>query len=194
VTLPPAQKEVGPLIVGVNALTVTVALPFVLQVLIEAVTLIVTGEVLPAEKVMDGVPWPPVSVPLVSDQVYVAPAVGVVMLAALPVLFPQTDAGALMAAAGGAQPMVTLLLEVLLLVFESVSVAEAVTFRTAVPEPLAIRLTVCVALALGARVPMLQVITVVPLQVPCVEVADPLMVTFAGSVIVAEVLEAEAGP
>ena len=98
-TLPPAQNDALPdgVIVGVNAPMVTLALPVDEQLLRVAVTLIETGLTVPTEKVIDDVPWPVCSVPLVTDQVYVAPPTGLVMLAPA-VLFGQTDAGALMAA------------------------------------------------------------------------------------------------
>src|SRR6185295_13423738 len=91
-------------------------------------------------------------------------------------------------------PMPTFEAVVLLPLFESDSVAEAEALRTAVPLPVAVRLMVCVAVALRGSVPMVQVIVVDPLQVPCVDVGDPLSVTFAGSVIVAVTFVAAAGP
>src|SRR5437660_12475788 len=91
-------------------------------------------------------------------------------------------------------PMPTLDVVALLLLFESVSVAEADALRTTVPLPVAVRLIVCVAVPLSGSVPILQVIGFAPLQVPCVDDGKPLRLTFAGSVIVAVTFEAAAGP
>ena len=101
-TLPPAQNDALPdgVIVGVNTPMLMLALPLDEQLLAVAVTLIDTGDAVPTEKVIDDVPWPVCSVPLVTVQVYVAPPTGLVMLA-LAVLLGQTDAGALMLAEGG---------------------------------------------------------------------------------------------
>src|SRR4051794_31459301 len=68
--------------------------------------------------------------------------------------------------------------DVLLLAFESTSVADAFTLRMAVPVPVAVTFTVCVAVPLTGSVPMLQVMVVVPLHVPCVELAEKIE-TFA---------------
>src|SRR5438067_3127903 len=91
-------------------------------------------------------------------------------------------------------PMPTFEVVALLLLFVSDSVAEAEALRMAVPVPVAVRLMVCVAVPLAGSVPIEQVIVVEPLQVPCVDVGEPLRVTFAGSVIVAVTFEAAAGP
>lgn len=103
VTLPPAQNDALPdgVIAGVNTPMLMLALPLDEQPLEVAVTLIDTGDAVPTEKVIDEVPWPVCSVPLVTDHVYVAPPTGLVMLV-VAVLFGQTDAGALIAAEGGA--------------------------------------------------------------------------------------------
>src|SRR6185295_6497859 len=82
-------------------------------------------------------------------------------------------------------PMPTFDVVTLLPLFESDSVAVAVALRMAVPLP--------VAVGLRGSDPILQVIVVDPLHVPCVEVGDPLRVTFAGSVIVAVTFVAAAG-
>src|SRR3954452_22539366 len=91
-------------------------------------------------------------------------------------------------------PMPTFDVVALLLLFESVSVADAAALRTTVPLPVAVRLIVCVAVLVFGNAPIEQVIVVVPLQVPCVDDGSPLSVTFAGSVIVAVTFEAAAGP
>src|SRR5947209_3030497 len=55
-------------------------------------------------------------------------------------------------------PMPTFEVVALLLLLVSDSVAETEPFRTAVPVPVAVRLTVCVAVLLDASVPIEQVI------------------------------------
>ena len=69
-TLPPGQNDALPdgVIVGVNTPMPMLALPLDEQLLAVAVTLIDTGLAVPTEKVIDEVPWPVWSVPLVTDQ------------------------------------------------------------------------------------------------------------------------------
>ena len=68
--MPPGQNEVVPeVIVGVNAPTVMLALPFAVQLFAEATTLTVTGVAVFTVKVIDDVDCPLWSVPLVTVQV-----------------------------------------------------------------------------------------------------------------------------
>ena len=99
-TLPPAQKAVEPLgvMAGENAPTPTEALPLLLQPLAVTLTLSVTGPVGPAVKLIELVPCPPVMLPLVATQLYVAPAVAGTL--ALLLALAQTLAGAVMVAEG----------------------------------------------------------------------------------------------
>jgi hypothetical protein len=69
VVFPPGQNECDPVIDGVKVPTVTLALPLAVQPPSEATTLIETGEAVPAEKMIDDVPCPNVTLPLVTDQV-----------------------------------------------------------------------------------------------------------------------------
>jgi hypothetical protein len=100
VTLPPGQIAVGPpaVIDGVNVPSATFAAPVVVQPFAETLTLMETA-VVPAVNVMPEVPWPLASVPPVTVQTYVAPAVGDAMLAAA-VELAQTEEGALIVADG----------------------------------------------------------------------------------------------
>ena len=104
VTLPPGQNAVGPeeVMVGTNGPTAMLAVPFDVQPLSVATTLSETGVALVTLKVIDGVPCPVCSVPLLTVQVYVAPATPPPTMLALTTLLAQTDDGALMAAGGGA--------------------------------------------------------------------------------------------
>ena len=120
--LPPAQKEVEPVIVGVNVPTATLALPFEVQPFNDAVTLMESGEEVPEEKVIEDVPCPFTSVAFDSAQVYVAPATGLAMLAKFVLLFAQTDDGALMPADGGALTVTGCVAEVPVQPAESVTV------------------------------------------------------------------------
>ena len=124
VTLPPAQKEVGPeaVIVGTNAPMVTLALPLAEQLLRVATTLSDTGVAVPTEKVIDAVPCPVCSVPLPIVHVYVAPATGPPAMLALTTLFAQADDGALIVAGGGALAVTVVGAEVPVQPFESVTV------------------------------------------------------------------------
>lgn len=101
VTLPPVQKLVGPLvlIVGVKLPTATLALPLLLQPFAATTTLKLTGLEAPAVKVIALVFWPPLIVPPLIVQAYVAPLCAAT-LAALPVEFAQVDDGAAIVALG----------------------------------------------------------------------------------------------
>src|ERR1051325_1726912 len=79
--------------------TFTTALPLLEQPPAVTVTPSVAGEAVLTSKVMDGVPWPPVMMPLPMVQAYVAPAVGGTE-ATTPVVFAQTPAGAEIVAVG----------------------------------------------------------------------------------------------
>jgi hypothetical protein len=98
-----AQRVTGAVITADGLLFVTLAVPFALQpVAFVTVTLIFTGEAVPASHVIMGVPLPDVIVPLVRAQAYVAPGPASGTEARLPVEPGQTDPGAVMVALGGA--------------------------------------------------------------------------------------------
>jgi hypothetical protein len=98
------QTLAGAEMTGVAALlTATVALPFDEQLPLVMVTLSPMLPLAGALKVMLEVPCPLTSVPLVTVHAYVAPAVGVVTLAARFVALGQALEGAVMALGGGPQ-------------------------------------------------------------------------------------------
>ena len=106
----PAQNVVGPLAltIGVAAgVMLTVALPLAEQLPLTTATLSCALPLAPTLKVMLVVPCPDVIAPFVMPHEYVAPAVGLTMLATSPVAFGHALAGALIAALGGVHATVT---------------------------------------------------------------------------------------